>query len=500
MVRIIEHVMTASKYQPIIGLEIHARIATKSKLFCRCANEAGEIKPNTNICPICTGMPGQLPLFNEKALEYGVKTALALNCEIPSSARFDRKNYFYPDLPKGFQISQYNQPIALRGKLTIFLPSPQKTGLAEKTINITRLHLEDDAGKLTHVGEVSLVDFNRSGTPLMEIVTEPDLRSAEEAKIFLQEMRNLLRTVGTSEANMEKGQMRCDANVSLQVTKADGSKVSTPISEIKNLNSFRAVDKALSFEIERLQEQWEQEGKTRAEVGKVTVGWNPDKEMTFIQRTKEETHDYRYFPEPDLPALAIASDFVERLRAELPELPLARFQRMKAAYELADEDARILVSKQELANYYEAVTKASKNAKATTRWLLNEFQAAKPAEAAWTDITESPVQPAQIAALIKLIDAGKITGKIAKDIFGQMLASGKDPAALVADMGVEQVSDAGELEAICQAVIKENPDPAAQVRQGKAQAITFLIGKVMQKSKGQANPGMVNQILKKLLK
>lgn len=494
------NIMAETSRTPIIGLEIHARIATKSKMFCRCANEAGYIKPNTNICPICTGMPGQLPLFNGKAFSYGIKTALALNCEIPETSRFDRKNYFYPDLPKGFQISQYNQPVALKGKIAIFCPNPKTGELEEKTVGITRLHLEDDAGKLTHMADVSLVDYNRCGTPLMEIVTDPDIRSAEEAKIFMQEMRSLLRTIGTSEANMEMGQMRCDANINLIITKHDGSKANTPISEIKNLNSFRAVEKAILYEIERQYEQWQKDGKTREEVGKLTVGWDPDKEITFLQRTKEETHDYRYFPEPDLPAMTVTEETVEKLRSELPELPLARLQRMQKEYGLFRNDVSVLVGKQELADYYEAVARASKDAKASTRWILNEFHAAIPEGKIWYDILDSPISPEQLAGLIRLINDGKISGKMAKDVFAKMLANGDGPDTIIKEMGIEQVSDKGKLESICQEVIKEHPGPANDVRSGKTQAIGFLVGQAMQKTKGQANPGLVNQIFKKLLK
>ncbi len=469
--------------EAIIGLEIHAQIATKTKMFCSCDNDAFGAAPNSKVCPICCGHPGTLPAPNKKALELGVKAALALDCTIPAKSKFDRKNYFYPDLPYGYQISQFDEPISVQGKVTIRLDG------AEKVIGITRLHLENDAGKLTHVGNFSLCDYNRAGTPLMEIVSEPDLRSAAEAKIYAEEIQKILQFVGSSGADLFKGEMRFDASVSLREV---GTEKLNPRAEIKNLNSFKALESAIDFEIGRQKKLW---AAGTPPTGDSTVGWDDDLGETFLMRAKESAADYRYFPEPDIPPLVLKKDFVEKLRAELPELPLARRERFVAEFGITEDDALNLTESKNLADYFETVVKISGDAKKSAAWILSELLA-KMKEAS-LKIEEQKITAKNLGALVKKIVSGEISGKIGKEVFPEMWASGKLVDEILKEKGLEQISDSGELEKLVEQSIAANPAAIEDFRNGKDRALGALVGTVMKLSKGQANPAKVNEIILK---
>jgi aspartyl-tRNA(Asn)/glutamyl-tRNA(Gln) amidotransferase subunit B len=483
------------KYQPIIGLEIHAELKTESKMFCDCLNDPEAKEPNLNICPVCLGHPGTLPVINQKAVEFVIKTALALNCQIPQSAKFDRKNYFYPDLPKGYQISQYDLPLSLKGLLEI----------DGKKIRITRIHLEEDTGKLIHPQgtDYSLVDFNRAGRPLMELVTEPDIRSGQEARQFGEELQIILRYLAVSEANMEKGQMRCEVNVSLRPGQGKlGTKV-----EIKNLNSFRAVERSIDYEIKRQNEILESSGKIIQE----TRGWDENKQRTFSQRIKEEAKDYRYFPEPDLPPLTELSAISSRLSAELPELPQARRQRFIQEYKLPQSDINTLVANKGLADYFEQVVSELKTwlkiksisdkqslIKLTANYLLTELQ--KLLLVSKTKIEDCQISPENFAEFITLIQQKEISSSAAQKVLQEMFQTGIDPSHVVEDKKLRQVSNKAELSKIISRVIKDNHQPVKDYQAGKENALQFLIGQVMAASKGQANPQVVGEILKEKIK
>lgn len=475
----------AKDYVPVIGLEIHVQMSTKTKMFCRCDNDSWNKAPNVNVCPVCMGFPGQLPVINEKTIEDGVLSALAINCEIPEYSVFARKNYFYPDLPKGFQISQYDKPLSVNGHVDILVNK------GKKRVRITRLHLEDDAGKLTHVPKGTLCDYNRSGTPLMEIVTEPDLNSPLEASTFAREIQKIMRYVGSSDCDMEKGMMRFDINVSVMER---GSKKLGTKTEAKNLNSFRALEKCLEYEIKRQIEVLNEGGKIAHE----TRGWDDAKEVTFSQRSKEEAHDYRYFPEPDLPPVYVTREDVEKLRAKLPELPLAKYERFVSDYKMNGDDARMLTSDFALAKYFEEVVsvcedpgKAISYVNSVLMAYLNEDQ---------IDISGCKVSAKQLGDLIKSVVSGEISNSVAKnEVFPQMYKTGKNSAEIIEEKGFKQVSDEGELGEICGRIVKENPDSIADFKNGKDRAFGFLVGKVMAETKGQANPKMVNDILRKLI-
>ncbi|MCF7836219.1 Asp-tRNA(Asn)/Glu-tRNA(Gln) amidotransferase subunit GatB [Candidatus Gracilibacteria bacterium] len=473
------------KLEAIIGLEIHAQIATKTKMFCSCDNNAFGAPPNSRICPVCTGQPGVLPVPNKKALELGVKAALALNCEIPRNSKFDRKNYFYPDLPYGYQISQFDEPISVNGKVEISLNGEKKE------IGITRLHLENDAGKLSHVGNFSLCDYNRAGTPLMEIVSEPDLRSAAEAKIYAEEIQKILQFVGSSNADLFKGEMRFDASVSLREV---GTDKLNPRAEIKNLNSFRALESAIDFEIGRQKKLW---SANKIPDSDSTVGWDEEKGETFLMRAKESAADYHYFPEPDIPALVLEKEFVESLRSELPELPLARRERFVAELGITDDDARNLTESKNLANYFEEVAKISGNAKKSAAWILSELLA-RLHEAEIT-IEEQKITAENLGQLVKKISTGEISGKIGKEIFPEMWATGQAVEKIIESKGLKQISDGGEIEKLLDEAITKNPDAIADFQNGKERALGAIVGEVMKLSKGQANPAKVNELLKKKL-
>ncbi|MFH1284370.1 MAG: Asp-tRNA(Asn)/Glu-tRNA(Gln) amidotransferase subunit GatB [Candidatus Peregrinibacteria bacterium] len=471
------------EFEAVIGLEIHAQISTKSKMFCRCDNDSFEASPNINTCPVCMGFPGQLPVTNEEAVKKGIKAALALNCEIPESCKFDRKNYFYPDSPKGFQISQFDEPLSKGGEVDVE---------GKFKVGITRLHLEDDAGKLTHVKNGSLVDFNRAGTPLMEIVSEPDMHTSAEAGAYAREIQKILRYVGSSEADMEKGMMRFDASVSIR---PKGEKKLYPRAEIKNLNSFKSLESAIDYEIKRQIGLWE-EGKSLKVL--TTVGWDDEKQQTYFMREKEESNDYRYFPEPDIPPLHADRGMVEKLRKEIPELPDVKKKRYISELGLSEEDARILSDNLKIAQYFEAVVSKYGDAKRAVSFINTILM--KHLKDELIDIDEQKVTPEMMAELISLVTSGEISNNLAKgEIFEEMYKTGKSPKKIVEEKGHKQVSDTGAIEKVCKKVIEENPGPVGDFKNGKEKAIGFLVGQVIKEMKGQANPAIVNEILRKLL-
>lgn len=474
------------EYEAVIGLEVHVQLKTKSKIFCSCSTEFGA-PPNTHVCPVCLGMPGSLPVLNERAVEYAVKAALALNCKINLRSVFARKNYFYPDLPKGYQISQYEEPLAVDGYVEI------ETKEGKKRIRIKRVHMEEDAGKNIH-GEgddpYSYVDLNRAGVPLIEIVSEPDISSPEEARLYLQKLRTIMRYIGVSNADMEKGELRCDANVSVR---PKGSEKLGTKTELKNMNSFRHVQRALEYEIERQIGVLEEGGTVVQE----TRLWNPHLGITETMRKKEEEQDYRYFPDPDLVPLVLSREFVERVKSELPELPDQKKERFMKQYGLPAYDSEVLCSVRELADFYEEAVSAYNNPKAIANWVMVELLGRLNREG--RDITESPVTPRQVADLVRLIDKGVISGKIGKQVFDIMYNEGGDPEAIVKQRGLVQISDESEVEKFVDEVITECPEEVEKYLKGKTKVIGYLVGQVMKKTKGKANPKLVNELLRKKL-
>jgi len=491
-------------YETIIGLEIHVQLKTRSKMFCTCDNRGEDAPPNTTICPICTGQPGTLPVPNRQAIEWGVKTALALGCTIPPTSKFDRKHYFYPDLPKGYQISQFDEPVGQGGGVTV------RVGEEEKHFRLTRLHLEEDAGKLTHPtgSQYSLVDLNRAGTPLMEIVTEPDFRSPQDAKIFLQELRLIVRYLGVSDADMEKGHLRCDANVSLRPI---GDQLLYPKTEVKNMNSFRAVERALTFEIARQTELW---NAGTPPTKQATRGWDEASQTTLEQRVKETSDDYRYFPEPDIPPLEFSPEEVKTWQAGLPELPSARRVRFAAQYALPLQDIDVLVEDKHLADFTEYViselkawivaekpkdrgvtwhTHKAEISKLIANWTINRLTKAM-ADHGQT-IHDTKVKPENFAELMTFIFEQHINVPSAQQVLEEMIATGADPSEIIQQRGLGQVSDSVELESILDTVIAANEKVAAEVRAGKQPALQFLIGQVMKETKGRANPKIVSDLL-----
>jgi aspartyl-tRNA(Asn)/glutamyl-tRNA(Gln) amidotransferase subunit B len=478
-----------SAYDVVIGLEVHAQLATRSKMFCGCPTSFGAT-PNSQTCPICLGMPGVLPMINRRAVEFGVRTALALGLRVNVACRFARKHYYYPDMPKNFQISQYEEPLAEDGVLQI-----DGSG-GPRRIGIQRLHLEEDVGRLVHEGgfaaaQASLVDYNRAGMPLMETVSRPELTSPAEAAAYLKAFRAVLLYLGVCDGNMEKGSLRCDANISLRPAGAVelGTKV-----EIKNLNSFRNVERALEFEVKR------QTAELAAgrRIGQETRLFDADRGVTSSMRSKEYAHDYRYFPEPDLVPLQLDPTWIESIRAALPELPRARRQRFVSQYGLPAYDAEILTQSRALAEYYETAVRAHPNAKAISNWIMSELLREVGGEDE-TAVTASPVTPVNLAALVKLIDEGTISGKIAKDVFARMLASGEEPATIVQREGLTQVADAGALEALVDQAIAANAKAVADFKAGKTVAAKALVGQVMKASGGKANPTMVDRLVQEKL-
>jgi aspartyl-tRNA(Asn)/glutamyl-tRNA(Gln) amidotransferase subunit B len=477
-------------YEVVIGLEVHAQLLTASKMFCRCSADYAGAPPNTHCCPICMGYPGVLPVINERAVDYTIMTALALNCAIAEFSKFDRKSYFYPDLPKGYQISQYDIPLSRNGYLTI------RVNGEERRVGIHRVHLEEDTGRHTERDEggerYSLIDFNRSGVPLMEIVSEPDLRTAEEGRLYMEKLRTILVYLGVSSGKMEDGALRCDANISVRPRGQRELGVKT---EVKNMNSFRSVEHALIYEAKR------QIAELRAgrPIVQETRGWVEEKGITVSQRRKEYADDYRYFPEPDLPPLMISREWVERVRAQMPELPDAKRARFEQQYGLSAQDAEALTAERPLADYFEATVAAmtlgeqGARAKTAANWVLTELKGLL--NAAGMDIAVSPVTPTALAGLLDVIARGTISGKQAKDVLEKAFATGEAPAAIVAREGISQLSDAGELERIVDKVIADHPKAVEDYRAGKANALGFLVGQVMKQTKGRARPDVVNPLL-----
>ncbi|GAB6877494.1 Asp-tRNA(Asn)/Glu-tRNA(Gln) amidotransferase subunit GatB [Thermaerobacter litoralis] len=482
------------RYRVIVGLEVHVELRTRTKIFCSCPNQFGA-EPNTHVCPVCMGLPGTLPVLNQQALEYAALAALALNCRIARETKFDRKNYTYPDLPKGYQISQYDQPLATGGWVEI--DRPDGLGGGTRRIRIRRLHLEEDAGKSVHDQDATgtLLDFNRAGVPLIEIVTEPDLASPEEARLFLQELRTAILYTGVSDVRMEEGSLRCDANVNVVVAGAGpgGADLRTPITEIKNLNSFRSVVRALEYEVARHLEAVRRGGPLQRE----TRHWDEGRGVTRPSRGKEEAHDYRYFPEPDLPRLVLDEAWVEGLRAKLPELPRRRRARYMEELGLPAYDAGVLTADPALARFFEDVVAAGVPAKAASNWIMGEVLA--HLNATGRSVQDLPFGPGQLAALLRLVEKGTISGKIAKEVFAAMLETGGDPEAIVQERGLVQVTDEGQLVEWVERAIAENPEAVANYKGGKTTALGFLVGQVMRYSKGKANPQRVNELLKERL-
>jgi aspartyl-tRNA(Asn)/glutamyl-tRNA(Gln) amidotransferase subunit B len=485
-------------WETVIGLEIHAQLSTESKIFCGCSTRFGD-EPNANTCPVCLGLPGALPVLNARAVELGARAALALSLKINEKSIFARKNYFYPDLPKGYQISQFDRPFSEHGELEIMTAERDEGGHAREwrplRVRITRLHLEEDAGKNVHEGlpdvdRYSYIDLNRAGTPLAEIVTEPDFRSSWEAYDYVNHVRQALQWVGASDADMEKGNLRCEANVSVRRIGDDsfGTKV-----ELKNLNSVRFMQRAIEYEIERQIELIESGGRVTQE----TRLWDERAACTRVMRSKEEAHDYRYFPEPDLPPLVINRELIERVRESLPELPDARRKRFIEEYNLSYNDAAQLVSNRALADYYEQAAKASNDPRAAANWIRSELL--REMEAAGVEANACPVSPEELASLLQLISEGKISGKQGKDVLVEMFASGKTAAAIIEERGLVQVSDTGEIDAIIEQVVAANPQQLEQYRAGKETLFGFFVGQVMKASKGKANPKVVNELLKNKL-
>ncbi len=483
------------RFETVIGLEVHAQLKTSSKIFCGCSTEFGA-EPNSNICPVCTGQPGVLPVLNGKAVEYLVRTGLALGCAINRRSIFARKQYFYPDLPKNYQISQYELPLAEHGSLDIVVNG------ARKKIGITRIHLEEDAGKLMHaIGarelDHSLVDLNRTGVPLMEIVSEADLRSPDEAYEYLAALKSIVEYLGVSDCNMEEGKFRCDANISIRPF---GQKEFGTKAELKNMNSMSGVRDALAYEVERQTEVVASGGRVMQE----TRLWDTDTQTSRSMRTKEEAHDYRYFPEPDLVPLELEESFLETIKRSIPELPEARKIRFVQELGLTDYDAGIITASRRLADFYEtALTSAGKSvdkvqaAKPLANWLMTELMGRL--NASKKTIEESPVSPEHLAGLIVLIQNGTISGKIAKTVFDDMAGSGKAPEEIVKEKGLVQISDESAIVKLCEEAIAENPKAVEEFKSGKERALGALVGAVMKKSKGQANPPLVNKILKEKL-
>ena len=472
-------------YEAVIGLEVHAQLLTESKIFCSCSTKFGAL-PNSHVCPVCMGMPGVLPVLNKKVVEFALKMALATHCRINTYSVFARKNYFYPDLPKGYQISQYEHPLAEEGWVEI------EVNGYKKQIGIIRIHMVEDAGKLMHDPHkpISYVDFNRTGVPLIEIVSKPDIRTPEEGVAYLKKLRSILRYLEICDGNMEEGSFRCDANISLRLVNTEKFGVRT---ELKNMNSFKHVQRALTYEIERQRSILEQGGKVIQE----TRLWDENKGITRSMRGKEEAHDYRYFPDPDLMPVVIDKDWIEEIRKTLPELPDVKKQRFKQVYGLPEYDAEVLTSEKDLAEYFERVVKWGSEAKLASNWVMSEVLRKLNEEK--REIQECPVKPKDLAELLQLVQKGTISGKIAKTVFEEMYASGKPASQIVKEKGLIQITDQAVLQEIAQKIIESYPKEVEQYKAGKEKLLGFFVGQMMKQTKGKANPQLVNKIFKELL-
>ncbi|MBI5206952.1 MAG: Asp-tRNA(Asn)/Glu-tRNA(Gln) amidotransferase subunit GatB [Candidatus Firestonebacteria bacterium] len=482
--------MTEREYEIVIGLEVHAQLLTRTKAFCGCSTAFGN-EPNTQVCPICLGMPGVLPVYNKKALEFAILTGLALNCQIAEFCKFDRKNYFYPDLPKGYQISQYDKPIGKNGYIEINLDGNIKK------IGINRVHMEEDAGKLLHSSdsfqhaEGSFVDLNRSGVPLLEIVTEPDIRSKDEAKEYLTKLRTILMYIGVCDGNMEEGSLRCDANISIRPR---GSNKLGTKTEIKNVNSFKFIQKALDYEAERQINCL----RNNELIIQETRLWDTERNMTISMRSKEEAHDYRYFPEPDLVPIHVSLDWIEEVKNNLPELPDKKCGRFVEQYKIPFYDAQILTSEKPLALYFEKCVSLYNEPKIISNWIMGEVL--RVLKENNLDITNFLVTPDILTDLLKLIDKGIISSKIAKIVFEEAVNTGKNPEKIIEEKGLNQISDETLIKEIVKKTVENNPKSVEDYKNGKEKAIGFLVGQVMKETKGKANPAMVNKLLQEALK
>lgn len=469
------------KYDVVIGLEVHIQLKTRTKIFCGCGIAFGA-EPNTLVCPVCLGFPGVLPVLNRRVVEYAIMASLALNCEITPLSRFHRKNYFYPDLPKAYQISQYDEPLAINGY--IGLPNGKRIG-------ITRAHLEEDAGKLIHSIEgISLVDYNRTGTPLLEIVSEPDISTSQEAYDYLTNLKAIIEYIGVSDCNMEEGSLRCDVNISI---KPEGNITLGTKTEIKNMNSFRAVEKAITYEIQRQIKLVDSGGKVVQE----TRLWDEKKQITVSMRSKEDAHDYRYFPDPDLMPIQISPEYVQSIHKAIPELPQAKAKRFVSQYNLPEYDVQILVTDKDLSDFYEETVRLIANPKMVSNWIITEMLCLLGE--AKIGIKECQVTPDYLSRMLQMIETGAISGKIGKDVLLEVFRTGMPPEQIVKEKGLTQITDINELESMIDKILQENPKAVEQYREGKKQAIGFFVGQVMRLTSGKAQPETVNEILKKRL-
>ncbi|NTX61657.1 Asp-tRNA(Asn)/Glu-tRNA(Gln) amidotransferase subunit GatB [Myxococcus sp. CA051A] len=477
--------MPVSDFQPVIGLEVHAQLLTQSKIFCGCSTAFGA-EPNRNTCPVCLGMPGVLPVLNERVVDFAIRTGLALECRVNAKSVWSRKNYFYPDLPKGYQITQYDLPICEYGKLLIDTPQ------GEKLIRVRRIHMEEDAGKSVHDagGGQSLVDLNRAGVPLLEIVSEPDLRDADEAVEYLKALRDVLVYLGVNDGNLDEGSFRCDANVSVM---PKGSDTYGQRCELKNLNSFRFVKQAIEYEISRQVDVIESGGKVDQE----TRLWDVNKGVSRSMRSKEDAHDYRYFPEPDLPPLHVTTEVIEAVGHELPELPRAKLQRFVSQYGLPAYDARILTAERPLADFFEACAERYPDAKKLSNWFLGELLRLLKEEG--STVTSVRFTPVQLAELLGAVDQGTVSANAGKDVLAEMFRTGRSASDIIAEKGLAQVSDTGAIEAVVDDILAKNAGEIEKYRAGKKQVFGFFVGQVMRAMKGKGNPALVNELLKKKL-
>lgn len=474
------------EYEVIIGIEVHAELSTKTKIYCGCPTAFGD-SPNTHCCPVCTGMPGALPVLNEKVVEYAVKAGLATGCTIARESKQDRKNYFYPDTPRAYQISQFDMPLCEHGKVDII------SNGAPKTIGITRIHIEDDAGKLVHDNYTggTLVDLNRAGVPLIEIVSEPDMRSAEDAVAYVEKLKGILEYIGVSDCKMQEGSLRADVNLSLRPV---GTEKFGTRTETKNLNSFRAIARSIEFEIARQKEVLESGGVVYQE----TRRWDDEKGEGFAMRSKEEAHDYRYFPEPDLMPIRLSEEYISNIKDNLPELPESRKARYISELGLPEYDAGILTSSKNISDFFEEAAKECGNAKAVSNWIMSDI--IRVARELGVEFNELPFRPNQFAGLIKLIDKGTISGKIAKEVFEEMVQTSKDPDKIVEEKGLVQISDESAIKEVVDRVVAANPQSIADYKAGKDRALGYLVGQCMKEMKGKGNPQILNKLILDYLK